>query len=208
MDGAKAPWNKDHAQGQHRALSPAQVRRIKEILAEKGRLRDLALFSLALDTLLRASDLLALRVSDVQDAAGNVRSELAIRQRKTAETLQIALSDSTREVVARLIGDRGKVPADFLFTSKGPRKPKLPAPLNRRSYGQLVKKWCVLSHVDDPAMFSTHSLRRTRAAFIYENTCNLEAVRRVLGHKSLGATSAYLGIDNQMALDVARKFQL
>ena len=58
MDGRNAPWNKDHAQGQRRALSPAQVRRIKEILAEKGRLRDLALFSLALDTLLRASDLL------------------------------------------------------------------------------------------------------------------------------------------------------
>jgi integrase len=208
MDEAKRPWNKDHAQGQRRALTPAQVRRIKEVLAEKGRLRDLALFSLALDTLLRASDLLALRVSDVQEGSGTIRAELAIRQRKTAETLPVALSDGTRDVVARLIRDKGKRPGDFLFTADGNRKPKAPAPLNRRSYGQLVKKWCVIAHVDDPAMFSTHSLRRTRAAHIYENTRNLEAVRRVLGHKSLGATSAYLGIDNQMALDVARKFQL
>jgi integrase len=208
MDGPRAPWNKDHAQGQRKALTPAQVRRIKELLDEKGRLRDLALFSLALDTLLRASDLLALRVVDVQDGTGSIRGELAIRQRKTSETISVALSEGTRAVVARFIAAKDKKSADYLFASEGPRKPKLPAPLNRRSYGQLVKKWCVLAHVADPALFSTHSLRRTRASFIYENTRNLEAVRRVLGHKSLGATSAYLGIDNQMALDVARKFQL
>lgn len=68
MPEAHVPWNKGRAQGQKRVLTVAQVRRVKELLQERHRIRDLALFSVALDTLLRASDLLALRVADVQDA--------------------------------------------------------------------------------------------------------------------------------------------
>ncbi len=207
MDAAADPWNKGRAQGQKRPLTPAQVVVVKEVLATSGRLRDLVLFSLALDTLLRASDLLALRVNDVQDAAGGIRTGLAVQQRKTNRSLPVTLSDSTQATIATFIAAAGKGPADYLFAGRMLRR--TPAqPLTRRHYGRLVKEWALLVGIQDAAAFSTHSLRRTRAAYIYKETRNLEAVRRVLGHRSLGATSAYLGIDDAEALDVARKFQL
>ena len=79
MDGAIAPWNKGRAQGQKRPLTPAQVGVVKEVLSNSGRLRDLALFSLALDTLLRASALLALRVKRLKDLeTENARRRKAI----------------------------------------------------------------------------------------------------------------------------------
>lgn len=206
MRGPHTPWNKGRAQGQKRALTVAQVRRVKELLEEHGRIRDLALFSLALDTLLRASDLLALRVSDVRDAAGEIRSGVTIRQKKTGQPLTVELSTSTRVALAHLIHAEAKAAVDYLFAARRPSA--LPTPLSRRWYGHLVKDWAQLAGITDTAAFSTHSLRRTRAAYIYENTNNLEAVRRVLGHKSLASTSAYLGVDDSKALDVARKFQL
>lgn len=208
MEAAQAPWNKDRAQGQKKPLTPEQVSAIKLILANKGRLRDLALFSVALDTLLRASDLLALRVGDVRDTAGGIRASFAIRQKKTAKVLPVEIGEATRGTLAKWIIETGKRDEDFLFTAAKPAPGKLSRPLTRRHYGHLVKQWAALVGIDDPAAFSTHSLRRTRAAYIYAETKNLEAVRRVLGHKSLAATSAYLGIDDAMALDVARKYQL
>jgi integrase len=176
---------------------------LKEQLTNLGRLRDLALFSLALDTLLRASDLLKLRVTDLQDAAGELRGDLAIQLQKTGRTLRVSLSDATRAVVGRYIAEAAKGPADHLLTP-----PRSGRPLTRRSYARLVKQWAGLLGIKDPREFSTHSLRRTRAAFLYEQSNNLEVVRRMLGHRSLGATSAYLGIDDDQALAIAKKFQL
>ncbi len=208
MEVSQAAWNAGRAQGQKDPLTPEQVAAIKLILANKGRLRDLTLFSVALDTLLRASDVLALKVSDVRDAGGGIRASFAIRQKKTAKVLPVEISDATRATLAKWIEHAGKQPDDFLFTAEKVAPGKPSRPLTRRHYAHLVKQWAGLVGINDPAKFSTHSLRRTRAAYIYRETKNLEAVRRVLGHKSLAATSAYLGIDDAMALDVARKFQL
>ena len=43
---------------------------------------------------------------------------------------------------------------------------------------------------------------------IYEQTRNIEAVRQLLGHASVGSTSAYLNIDKRKALDIGRRWEL
>ena len=59
------PWNKGVAVGQKSPLQPHQVWRIRGRLETRGKVRDLALFSFALDSMLRSSDILRLRVGDV-----------------------------------------------------------------------------------------------------------------------------------------------
>ena len=51
----KRPWNKGFEIGQKDALTPAQVKQVRHILARRGApaLRDLALFSVAIDTMPR-----------------------------------------------------------------------------------------------------------------------------------------------------------
>ena len=56
--------------------------------------------------------------------------------------------------------------------------------------------------------YSTHSLRKTKASAIYENTKNVEAIRQLLGHSSVSATSHYLGIEKAQALDIAREHKM
>ncbi|MGC5340796.1 tyrosine-type recombinase/integrase, partial [Escherichia coli] len=78
----------------------------------------MALFAVALDTLLRASDLLALRVADVLEAGGGVRASLAIQQKKTNQVLPVEISETTRSTVARWITEARKRPEDYLFTGE------------------------------------------------------------------------------------------
>ena len=199
-------WNKGRAVGPKAPLTPDQVKLIRDTLAAGGDWRDLALFGTAIDTMLRAADLLKLRVLDITDASGAIVAELAIRQQKTGEPHRVALSAATRHALDTWLKKSRKLPEDFVFT--GLKPPNQFRPLTRRQYGQLVKKWARLARIRDAHLYATHSLRRTRAAYIYECTRNIEAVRQLLGHASLGSTSAYLNIDKKRALDIGRRYEL
>lgn len=199
------PWNKGRAVGPKRPLSPDQVRLIRTSLEAGEEWRDLAMFSMAIDTMLRAVDLLRLRIDDVIDDHGRVVDELPVRQQKTATAHLVALTDRTRAAVEKWLTEARKQSGDFLFTGFGRVANR---PLTRRHYSELVKRWAKIARVKDVSRFATHSLRRTKAAYIYEMTRNPEVVRQLLGHKSLSATSAYLDIDKAKAIAVARKFEI
>lgn len=199
------PWNKGRAVGPKRPLSPDQVRLIRTSLEAGEEWRDLAMFSMAIDTMLRAVDLLRLRVDDVVDDHGRVVDELPVRQQKTATAHLVALTERTRAAIEKWLTEARKQPGDFLFTGFGRVANR---PLTRRHYSELVKRWAKIARVKDVSRFATHSLRRTKAAYIYEMTRNPEVVRQLLGHKSLSATSAYLDIDKAKAIAVARKFEI
>jgi len=69
---------------------------------------------------------------------------------------------------------------------------------------QLVQDW-VASIGLDPAMFGTHSLRRTKAVLIHRRTGNLRAVQLLLGHSNIASTVRYLGIEVDDAIEIAEK---
>jgi integrase len=60
----------------------------------------------------------------------------------------------------------------------------------------------------DPALYGTHSLRRTKASLIYRKTKNLRAVQLLLGHTKLESTVRYLGIDEDDALELAEQIEV
>jgi hypothetical protein len=73
-------WNKGLEVGKRDAFTPAQVKRIRGLLADRGipGLRDLALFSMAVDTMLHGQDLLPLVVGDVQRRNGSIRPLIGV----------------------------------------------------------------------------------------------------------------------------------
>ena len=199
-------WNRGKTVGPKTPLTPEQVRLIRDTLTADSDWRDLALFCTAIDTMLRAADLLKLRVLDITDGSGAILAEVAVQQQKPGEPQRVALSAATRRALDTWLSAARKLPEDFVFT--GLKPPNLFRALSRRPYGQLVKKWARLARIRDAHRYATHSLRRTRAAYIYEQTRNIEAVRQLLGHASLGSTSANLSIDKKRALDIGRRHEL
>lgn len=71
----QAPWNKGKLIGQKAPLKLKEVWAIRIRLQLASRLRDLALFNLAIDSKLRGCDLVSLRVSDVAHASHVLHSE-------------------------------------------------------------------------------------------------------------------------------------
>jgi hypothetical protein len=64
----RVPWNKGKLTGAKPPLRPKHVWSIRTKLQFEGRVRDLAMFNLAIDSKLRGCDVVAIRVEDV--AAG------------------------------------------------------------------------------------------------------------------------------------------
>lgn len=199
------PWNKDKAVGQMAPFTPDQAALIRSLLIAEKKIRDLALFNVGIDTMLRASDLLPLRVIDITDHNGDVVHEFTIRQKKTGTGHIVALTPNTRDSLADWMIASGKGPEDFLWTSIGNRKTG--RHLTREQYANLVKNWCYLARVD-PKTHSTHSVRRSKSAAIYDATQNLAACQHLLGHKNIGSTAHYLGVDQRKALDLAKRIKI
>ena len=84
--------------GQKPPLKPKEVWSIRALLQLNEKVRDLALFNVAIDSKLRSCDLVALRVSDVT-VAGSVRERAVIVQQKTGHPVQFELTEQTREAV-------------------------------------------------------------------------------------------------------------
>jgi integrase len=80
-------------------------------------------------------------------------------------------------------------------------------PLTTRYYARLMDQWTGSIGLD-PALYRTHSLRRTKVALIYRRTGNLRAVQLLLGHTKLESTVLYLGIAVDDALAIAEQIEI
>ncbi len=166
------------------------------------RLRDLALFNLAIDSKLRGCDLVRLRVCDV--VQGNrIAARAIVMQRKTQRPVQFEITEQTREAVAAWIA-KAKLRSDqFLFPSRITQSPHI----STRQYARLLKSWVAAIGLD-PHAYGTHSLRRTKVTLIYRRTKNLRAVQLLLGHTKLESTVRYLGIEVDDALAMAEQTEV
>ena len=195
----KSPWNKGQLVGQKLPL------KLKEIWAIRIRLqideghRDLALFNLAIDSKLRACDLLKLKVADISQS-NRVASRAMVMQQKTGRSVQFEITEQTRRAVSAWIRRANLSAPDHLFPSRLHRSPHL----STRQYARIVESW-VASIGLDPTAYGTHSLRRTKASLIYRRTKNLRAVQLLLGHTKIESTVRYLGIEVDDALEMAEQ---
>ena len=198
----REPWNKGRLIGQKRPLRPKDVWAIRVRLQIGGFVRDLALFNLAIDSKLRACDLVALRVNDVE-AGGRIRERATIVQKKTGRPVQFEITEPTRAAVRDWLATLGYRPGGFLFPRWFRRSPHL----STRQYARVVNRW-VESVGLDAADYGTHSMRRTKAAQIYRKTGNLRAVQLLLGQTKLESTVRYLGVEVDDALSIAEQVEL
>src|SRR5271165_2619238 len=95
--GECRPWNAGRKLGSKRALKPQQVWAIRFWLDHEGRLRDRALFDLAIDSKLRGCDVVKIKIGDLV-SGGRVRSRAIVIQQKTGRPVQFELLPSRRRL--------------------------------------------------------------------------------------------------------------
>ena len=191
------PWNAGRLVGAKRGLKLQQVWAIRFWLNNEGRLRDRAMFDLAIDSKLRGCDVVKMKIGDLV-SGGRVRSRAIVVQQKTGRPVQFELLEPARTSILAWLECRGGTLDDFVFPSRIDRTDHV----STRQYARLVDEWVTgigLLRQD----YGTHTLRRTKASIIYKQTGNLRAVQILLGHTKLESTVRYLGVDVEDALALA-----
>ena len=196
------PWNHGRIIGAKPPLKPKHIWAIRTRLQHEGRVRDLAMFNVAIDSKLRGCDLVRLRVSDVH-LGDTIRLRTTIVQQKTGRPVPFELTEPTREALVPWLQVKKLRGGDWLFPSRS-----CPGGhLTTRQYGRLLDDWVALIGLD-PAAYGTHSLRRTKVALLYKRTGNLRACQLLLGHSKLESTVRYLGIEVDDALVLSEQTDL
>ena len=203
----KRAWNKGLEIGQKDAFTPAQVKRIRQLLADRGvqGLRDLALFSVAIDTMLQGPELLNLTVKDVAFANGTIRPTIEVARTRRKPLVRCALSKATAQALGKWIAVSDKKRTAYIFPGRSSGHPR---PMTVRQMNRLLKFWVAEAGLD-PKKYGKESLRRTKALHILLGTGDLETVRVLLGHTKIESTARYLRIDKRSdPIAISRAFDI
>ena len=141
--------------------------------------------------------LVRLRVEDVAPHGYTVQ-RAAVQQRKTGRPVRFEITEQTREAIDAYLASTNTKPGKWLFPGRRSR------PLTTRQYARLLDHWLAGIGLE-PALFGTHSLRRTKATLIYRRTGNLRAVQLLLGHTKIESTVRYLGVEVDDTLTIAEQ---
>jgi site-specific recombinase XerD len=172
----RVPWNKGKLVGQKAPFKLREIWTVRVRLQMASQCRELALFNLAIDSKVRACDLIQLRVRDVCHGQ-NMASRALILQQKTQRPVQFEIMQPIRDAISAWIKKSALNAEDFLFPSRIQQSPHL----STRQYARIVDSWVQLLGLDTTS-YGTHTLRRTKATMIYRRTKNLRAVQLLLGH--------------------------
>ena len=168
----------------HPLKSTADIERMKSAL--QG--RDLLLFIVGINSSLRISDILTLKVSDFNG------DHIVLTEQKTGKRKAIRINTAIKDAVATLVPSDASGD-DYLFPSR-----KGSAPISR------VQAWRILNNAASRAgisiAFGTHTLRKTFAYFAYQHGTDLSLLMRVLNHSSQRETLRYIGIEAENIDDV------
>jgi integrase len=195
-------WNAGKTVGTKRPLTQKQIWAVRFFLDREGRLRDKALFDLAIDSKLRGCDLVKIKIGDIVSGS-DIRTRAIVIQQKTGKPVQFELTADVRASLLAWLKRRGGTVHDFAFPSRVDHA----GHLSTRQYARLVDEW-----VDAVGLrcaeYGTHSLRRTKVSMIYKATGNLRAIQILLGHTKIENTVRYLGVDIEDALILAERTEI
>lgn len=159
------------------------IKTIKAMLASKP--RDLALFTIGINTNLRASDLLRITVGQVKDLKSN--EDIELKERKTGKVRLITLNKACIMAIQGLLETGEYTDKDYLFKSQ--RGPVLKV----STINNMVKEWC--RAINLKGNYGSHTLRKTwgyhqRVTFKTE----LPVLMECFNHSNQKQTLTYLCI--------------
>lgn len=149
-------------------------------------LRDRAMLELLYATGMRVSELISLRLGDVQLALEYVVCRDADKERV------IPFGESARRALERYLENgRGVLlknqESDYLFVNCSGR------PMSRQGFWKLLKHYASMAGIT--ADITPHTLRHSFAVHLVQNGADLKAVQEMLGHADIATTQRYLHVD-------------
>lgn len=147
-------------------------------------IRDYLLFTLGINSGLRISDLLKLKVEEVKD-----KDRISIREQKTGKAKDFPLSETSKKAISEYVKARGLAKGPLFVSRKGNK------PITRIQAYRILS--CAASHVGITDAIGTHTLRKTFGYHAYQNGVDITRIQKLLNHSAPSITLAYIGITKE-----------
>lgn len=159
-------------------------------------IRDKAMLELLYATGIRVSELIGLKVMDINLQSGMIvcrdsHKERVIPFGSTAKNAIVRYLNDSRD---KLVGD-GK--ADTLFVNCSGEE------MSRQGFWKLIKYYAKKAGIE--ADITPHTLRHSFAAHLVENGADLKSVQEMLGHSDISTTQIYVNMNHNHLRDVYAK---
>ena len=156
--------------------------------------RDYVLFVLGINTGLRISDILTLKVSDVK---GN---NITIKELKTSKVKRFKLSSNLKQELERYTSNMND--DSYLFRSqKGDNKP-----ITRVQAYRILTKAAEIVGINGE--IGTHTLRKTFGYHFYQKTKDVALLQELFNHSAPSVTLRYIGINQDIIDKAYEEFEL
>jgi integrase len=183
-----------------------KIAQIKNLLRGEGRFRDLLLFTVGINTALRVSDLLRLRVSHFVDDRQSIKSRFQIKEQKRGKRHEVFINASILEIFEEYLVAYPNIIKDsqhFLFFNT--KEFDFTRPIGRGQAWKFITAIC--KQVGLRGNFGTHSLRKTWGYHARLQGVDLALIMYKLNHASIAYTKRYLGItDDELQAVVERLY--
>ncbi|MEB8956275.1 site-specific integrase, partial [Bacillus cereus] len=163
-----------------------QIQQIKEYLKEKNA-RNYILFVMGINTGLRISDILKLKVGDLKG------SHISMREMKTGKQKRIQITAALKREL-RWFNENREDDEYLLKSRQGKNRP-----IGRSMAYKILSGAAAEFGLDE---IGTHTLRKTYGYHMYMQTKNIALLMEIFNHSSEKVTLRYIGV-NQDAMDKA-----
>jgi len=162
-------------------------------LLKKQSARNGFLLNFGINTGLRISDILPLKVADVKN-----KTHIVITEKKTGKPKRFKINQALKEAIQSYI--TGMNDDDYLFASE-----KRPKPITRVRAYQILNGTARKIGLNE---IGTHSLRKTFGYHFYNRTHDIATLQMILNHSHPQITLRYIGINQDIMDDAVDKFSL
>lgn len=181
-----------------KVLSLDEVKNLLDIdLVDKYSYRNKAMLELMYATGLRVSELVNLKLNDI-----DLDSDLIRTLGKGSKERIIPIGDYSiyylKKYILEYRKELLKTNTDYIFLNNHGKK------LSRQSFYKLVKELAIKKNIKTE--FSPHTLRHSFATHLLDRCADIVSIKEMLGHSSLSTTQIYTHISNQKLKDEYTKF--
>lgn len=170
-----------------------KIKLVKTILKQNS-MRNYLLFLVGINSGLRISDILKLKVSDVMN-----KRYIELKEQKTGKYKKIPITDSFNEPLKEYI--IGKNPQDYLFLSQRGKKA-----ITRVQAYRIISEACLLAGIT--TKIGTHTMRKTFGYHFYQEKKDVALLQNILNHSSPEVTLRYIGINQDIIDENLMSFRL
>ena len=160
---------------------------------KKSSYRDYLLFTAGINTGLRISDLLNLKVNQVRD-----KTHIVIREEKTNKQKRFLINATLKQILDEFI--RG-MDNEESQSRKGTNKP-----LTRTQAYRIINKVVLKIGIKDN--IGTHTLRKTFGYHHYQKYKDVAILQDIFNHSAPSVTLRYIGINDDMKDKTIQEFSL